>query len=207
MAILGLLVAVLGRLFYGHLDVNEVLEWKLPGWHKMITMPSFVWQWNVLIASKSREMRINLMFLELRLVWHDLWQSWTPMKPLTVRQNLRYWNWLCHCHRLVSCQPCDHGYVLSWCLHILRKPCCFPGHGKFLADLLYGASAWESKCISCFATWSCRILPADSLVENGWCLWNSGISRLFWVYSFWFFESFWMVFIGMLIYLYRDSLM
>ena len=207
MAILGLLVAVLGRLFYGHLDVNEVLEWKLPGWHKMITMPSFVWQWNVLIASKSREMRINLMFLELRLVWHDLWQSWKPMKPLTVRQNLRYWNWLCHCHRLVSCQPCDLGYVLSWCLHILRKPCCFPGDGKFLADLLYGASAWESKCISCFATWSCRILPADSLVENGWCLWNSGISRLFWVYSFWFFESFWMVFIGMLIYLYRDSLM
>ena len=36
MAILGLLVAVLGRLFYGHSDVNEVLEWKLPGWHKMM---------------------------------------------------------------------------------------------------------------------------------------------------------------------------
>lgn len=52
MAILGLLVAVLGRLFYGHSDVKEVLEWKLPGWHKMISMPSFVWQWKVLIASK-----------------------------------------------------------------------------------------------------------------------------------------------------------
>ena len=34
----------------------------------MIAMPSFVWQWNVLTASKSREMRINLMFLEFQAV-------------------------------------------------------------------------------------------------------------------------------------------
>lgn len=89
------------------------------------------------------------------MLWHDLWQSWKLVQQLAVRHNLRYWNWLCHCHRLISCQPCDLGHVLPWCLHILRKPCCFPGDGKFLADLLYGASAWqESECINCFATLS-----------------------------------------------------